>query len=441
LIIDSDVSSSTDPSPGVDPNAPTVNAPDLQIFVFALFFIFGGITSLNDVLIPMLKKLFSLSSFEAMLVQFAFFTAYFIISLPAAAIVKRLGYMKTATIGLLTMTGGCLLFVPATGMGLLDAILVALFVVAAGITIVQVVANPLISILGPPKTAHSRLTFAQFFNSAGTTIFPFVGAKLILGNLSNMDPHTLTGSALKAFHAAGTHVVGLTYLGLAVALAIVAAVVWSRRRQLPEAAPDHSAMFSGFDLFKRPRFGLGSLCIFLYVGAEVAIASLIVNYLEQTSVMGLDPESAGKHVSWYWGGAMIGRAIGAWLLRLASPGKILAGAASLAILMLVISANTTGLVSGYSLLAIGLFNSIMFPTIFTLASEGLGLRTADGSGIICMAIVGGAIIPPLTGLTDDVTHSWRIALAIPAVCYAAIVAYGVYTRRAAILSGTPVSAH
>ena len=441
MIIDADATSSTDPAAVIDPNVPTVNAPDLQVFVFALFFTFGGITSLNDVLIPMLKKLFSLSSFEAMLVQFAFFIAYLIVSLPAAAIVKRLGYMRTATVGLLTMTAGCLLFVPATSLGLLDAILLALFVVAAGITTVQVVANPLISMLGPPKTSHSRLTFAQFFNSAGTTIFPWVGAKLILGNLSKTDPKTLTGPALEAFHKAGSHIVGLTYLGIAVALAIVAAVVWSRRNQLPEPPADNSSMISGFDLLTRPRFGLGSLCIFLYVGAEVAIASLIVNYLEQASVMGMDPESAGKHVSWYWAGAMIGRFIGTWLLRVISPGKVLAGAATIAIFLVLVSANTVGIVSGYSLLAIGLFNSIMFPTIFTLASEGLGRRAAEGSGIICMAIVGGAIIPPLTGLIDDVAHSWRIALALPALCYAVIMAYGLYTRRSAIGQPGVVSAH
>jgi FHS family L-fucose permease-like MFS transporter len=384
------------------------------------------------VIIPKLKELFSLTYFEAMLVQFAFFTAYFVVSLPAAAIVKRIGYMRTAVVGLLAMTLGCLLFIPASGVGLFGAFLLALFVLAAGITTVQVVANPLISMLGPPKTSHSRLTFAQFFNSVGTTIFPRVGSIVILGSLSTVDPHTLSGAALSAFRTAETHIVVLTYLGLAAALAIVAAVVWSRRHMLPEAAPDTSAVWSGFDLLTRPRFGVGSLCIFLYVGAEVAIGSLIVNYLMQPAVMGLNQQAAGNHVSWYWGGAMVGRFIGTWLLRVISPGKVLAGAACGAIALLLLSANTTGVTAGYALLAIGLFNSIMFPTIFTLASEGLGLRTAEGSGIICMAIVGGAIIPPLTGLFADHT-SLRIALALPAICYAVIVGYGLYTRRSALV--------
>ncbi len=440
MSIDAKASSSTDPATANDPNAPTIDAPGLQVFVFALFFIFGGITSLNDIIIPKLKELFSLTYFEAMLVQFAFFTAYLVVSLPAAAIVKRIGYMRTAVVGLLAMTLGCLMFIPAASLGLFAAFLIALFVLAAGITIVQVVANPLISLLGPPNTSHSRLTFAQFFNSVGTTIFPLVGSALILGSLSTIDPRKLTGEALRAYRAADSHVVALTYLGLAAALAIIAAVVWSRRHELKEAPSRSESVLGGLDLLARPRFGLGALCIFLYVGAEVAIGSLIVSYLMQSNVLGIGQQAAGGHVSLYWGGAMVGRFFGAGLLRLVSPGKVLAGAASIAILLLLISANSTGELAGYSLLLIGLFNSIMFPTIFTLASEGLGARTPDGSGIICASIVGGAIIPALTGLFADHT-SLRIALALPAVCYAVIVAYGVYTRRSAIGAGGAISAH
>jgi FHS family L-fucose permease-like MFS transporter len=419
---------SADPVPAADDENPYVDAPDLQVFVFALFFIFGGITSLNDVVIPKLKALFTLSYAEAMLVQSAFFAAYFLISLPAAAIVKRLGYMRTAVVGLLTMTGGCLLFVPASSQGLFGAFLLALFVLASGITIVQVVANPLISMLGLPRTAHSRLTFAQAFNSLGTTIFPYVGSILILGSLPSVDASQLTGAALTAFRVQETHVIVLTYAGLATALAVVALVVWLRRNRLQETAPVDEPILKAFTLLARPRFGYGALCIFLYVGAEVAIGSIIVNFLMQSDVLGLEAQSAGQHVPYYWGGAMVGRFVGAYLLRVISPGKVLAAAASAVIVLLLVAGSSHGAVSGFALLAIGLFNSIMFPTIFTLASEGLGRRTHEGSGIICVAIVGGAVVPLLLGAVADQV-GLKSALLVPAVCYAGILAYGFYARR------------
>jgi FHS family L-fucose permease-like MFS transporter len=404
------------------------DAPDLRLFVFALFFIFGGITSLNDVVIPKLKGLFTLTYGEVMLVQSAFFTAYFVVSLPAAAIVRRVGYMRTAAIGLLMMMAGCLLFVPASSSGLFVTFLAALFVLAAGITIVQVVANPLISMLGSAATAHSRLTFAQAFNSLGTTIFPYVGSILILGSLAKVDPSRLTGSALAAFRTQDTHVIVGTYLGLASVLVVVAAVVWLRRNRLVETALEDVTIRHLLDLLRQRRFAFGALSIFLYVGAEVAIGSLIVNYLMQGTVLGLGQEQAGKHVPFYWGGAMVGRFAGAYLLRLFSPGKVLACAAAAVLALLLISANATGTVSGWALLAIGLFNSIMFPTIFSLASEGLGPRAAEGSGIICVAIVGGAIVPLITGLAAD----WvglKTALIVPAICYAGILSFGLYARR------------
>lgn len=419
-------SAESDPENGVD-------LPDLRLFVFALFFIFGGITSLNDVIIPKLKDLFTLSYAQALLVQTAFFAAYFVFSIPAAAIVRRAGYMRTAAIGLLTMTGGCLLFIPASASGAFWVFLLALFVLAAGITTVQVVANPLISLLGNPRTAHSRLTFAQAFNSLGTTVFPYVGSVLILGSLATVDASTLSGVALDAYRTAETRVVVYTYLGLAAALVIVAAVVWSRRNRLTEGPADPGSILRAFDLLYLPRFGMGAACIFLYVGAEVAIGSLIVNYLMLPETLGLAEQDAGKHVPLYWGGALVGRFIGAYLLRLVSPGKILAGVAIGSITLILISANATGTISAWSLLAIGLMNSIMFPTIFSLASEGLGKRAAEGSGVIAMAIVGGAIIPPLTGLIADAS-SLQFALILPAACYAAIAAYGVYARRPAVIS-------
>jgi len=404
------------------------NAGSLQTFVFALFFIFGGITSLNDVIIPKLKDLFTLSYAQAMLVQSAFFAAYFIVSIPAAAIVRRIGYMRTAVVGLLTMTAGCLLFIPASSSGVFATFLVALFVLASGITIVQVVANPLISLLGAPQTAHSRLTFAQAFNSLGTTVFPYVGAILILGSLATIDPRTLSGVALDAYRAAETRVVVHTYIGLAIALSIVAALVWHNRKKLVETKAPKVSMLRAFELLRQPRFAFGAACIFLYVGAEVAVGSLIVNYLMEANVLGLDAEAAGKHVPLYWGGAMVGRFIGAALLRMFSPGKVLACAAGMTITLLIVSANTTGMVSGWALLAVGLFNSIMFPTIFSLACEGLGERAAEGSGLICMAIVGGAIVPLITGHAAD-SVGLKMALIVPALCYAIILCFGIFARR------------
>ncbi len=446
-----------------------IDAPQLQLFVMGLFFIFGGITSLNDVIIPKLKELFTLNYTQAMLVQFCFFTAYLVIGLPGAALVKRIGYMRGAVVGLLTMMAGCLLFIPASQTATYGVFLFALFILASGVVIVQVVANPLISLLGKPATAHSRLTFAQAFNSLGTTVFPYFGAILILGGLANVSASQLSGAELDAYRTAESQAIVNGYLGLAVALAVVAAVVWFFRHKLPHSnsslvdaplvQPSRYAIglaliiSGGFAaaqghgviglilillapaiwlyqnaLLKLPRFSFGALCIFLYVGAEVAIGSLIVNYLMQQHVMGLEEQAAGKLITLYWGGAMVGRFIGSAVLRMVSPGMVLMGCALGAIALIAVSTSTTGVVSGYSLLAIGLVNSIMFPTIFSLACEGLGDRATDGSGIINVAIFGGAVIPLMTGVMADQT-SLSTALILPAICYAVIAAFGFYARR------------
>lgn len=408
-----------------------IDAPELRLFVMALFFIFGGITSLNDVIIPKLKELFTLNYTQAMLVQFCFFTAYLVIGIPGAALVKRIGYMRGAVAGLLTMMAGCLLFIPASQTATYGVFLFALFVLASGVVIVQVVSNPLISLLGKAETAHSRLTFAQAFNSLGTTVFPFFGAILILGSLASISADQLSGAELDAYRTAETQAIVNGYLGLAVALAIVAAVVWMFRNKLQGEKHEASSLLGGFSLLKRPRFGYGALCIFLYVGAEVAIGSLIVNYLMQAHVMGLQEQAAGKLIGLYWGGAMIGRFIGSAILRMVSPGMVLAFVSAGAISLILISTNTSGTVSGYALLAIGLMNSIMFPTIFTLACEKLGSRAADGSGIINVAIFGGAVIPLLTGVVADATGSLAAALILPAICYAIIAGFGIFARRPA----------
>jgi FHS family L-fucose permease-like MFS transporter len=323
--------------------------------------------------------------------------------------------------------GGCLLFIPASSSGTFGLFLMALFVLGSGITIVQVVANPLISMLGSAQTAHSRLTFAQAFNSLGTTIFPPIGSIVILGSLATVDPQTLSGAALEAFRVAETRTIVHTYIALAVALLVIAAVVWLGRRQLHEKRSKDNIL-AAFDLLARPRFAFGTLGIFLYVGAEVAIGSFIVNYLAQHDVLGLAAEDAGKLLIFYWGGALVGRFAGAYALRIVAPAKVLMAVAGGAIALILLSANSSGAVSGWSLLAVGLMNAIMFPTIFSLASEGLGERAAEGSGIICMAIVGGAIIPLLAGRTADVS-TLRFALIVPAICYALIALFGRYCQR------------
>jgi len=467
-----DVSSSSDPMP-VGDDAPPVNAPGLQYFVMGLFFIFGGITSLNDVLIPKLKELFTLSFTEAMLIQFCFFAAYLVIGIPGAKLVKKIGYMRGAVFGLCTMILGCLLFIPASQTATYAIFLGALFILASGVVIVQVVANPLISLLGPPSTTHSRLTFAQAFNSLGTTVFPIVGAAVILGSLADVSADELEGAALQAYRAAESEAIWQGYLGVAALIALVAFAVWMFRGRLPhdaKAMSDGDLVSNGRyliglalaatgaflalqvngwlgvlvillapalwlydnDLLKRTRFSYGALCIFLYVGAEVAIGSIIINYLSTERVLG-EPESViGWMIGLYWGGAMVGRFIGSAVLRIFSPGKILAFNAIGSILLIIISTNTSGEVAAYSLLAVGLMNSIMFPTIFSLACEKLGARAADGSGIINVAIFGGAVVPLLVGVVADATGgNLAFALIIPVICYAIIAGFGIFARRPA----------
>ena len=401
----------------------------LRVLIIGLFFVFGGITSLNDVIIPKLKGLFTLNYTEAMLVQFCFFTAYALVGIPGAAVVKRVGYMRGAVIGLAMMTLGCLLFIPASVSATFGLFLFALFILASGVVIVQVVSNPLISLLGPAKTASSRLTFAQAFNSLGTVLFPKVGAIVILGGVAALSAQPQGEAALHAYRVAETRVVVQTYIGLALALALVASVVWANRDRLRHETHEHTPMLQSLDLLKRPRFSLGALGIFLYVGAEVSIGSLIVAYMQMRSGAQLSAAAAGAYIPYYWGGALIGRFVGSAALTRFSPGKVLAMVASGAIVLLLVSMNSHGSLSCWSLLAIGLMNAIMFPTIFSLACEGLGTRTADGSGILNVAIFGGAVIPLLTGVTADLSGSLSMALVLPLGCYAIIACYGIYAAK------------
>jgi FHS family L-fucose permease-like MFS transporter len=364
-------------------------------------------------------------------VQFCFFTAYLVIGIPGAKLVKRIGYMRGAVAGLLTMMVGCLMFIPASQTATYWVFLLALFVLASGVVIVQVVANPLISFLGPQKTAHSRLTFAQAFNSLGTTIFPIVGAAVILGSLANVTADQLSGAELQAYRQAESEAIWQGYLGVAFLIALVAAAVWMFRNRLEGEKHEASSGLVGLDLLKRSRFGYGALCIFLYVGAEVSIGSIIINYLAQDRVLGQPESVIGWMIGLYWGGAMVGRFIGSYFLRVFSPDKILAFNATGSILLILISTMTTGEIAAYSLLAVGLMNSIMFPTIFSLACEKLGSRAADGSGIINVAIFGGAVVPLLYGVLADVSGSLAFAMILPIACYAIIAGFGIFARRPA----------
>lgn len=417
---------SFDASAQIDDRPVASTAAGLAVYVYGLFFIFGGITSLNDIIAPKLKDLFALDYTETMLIQTAFFMAYFLVSLPAAAIVRHVGYLRGAALGLMVMATGCLLFIPASQTATFALFLGAVFVLGAGITLVQVVCNPLIAMLGDPRAASSRLTFGHAFNSVGTTIFPWVGATLLLGSLAKLDSHALAGAALDSYRSAETAVIVRAYCLLAAVCVLVAWVMWQKRRALPDARLTPTGILSALRLLRHLRVAWGAASIFCYVGAEVAIGTIIVSYLRQPGVMGLTDMAAGQHVIYYWGGAMAGRLIGAQILKWARPGLVLAFCATSAIALLTISANTTGPTAGWSLLAIGLSNSIMFPTIFALASVDAGDCAQETSGVICVAIVGGALVPPALGRVADLSGSLRAGFVVPALCYALILGFGIW---------------
>jgi len=403
------------------------NRPLLYLVV-AVFFLFGGITNLNDVLIPKLKGLFALSYTEAMLVQFAFFTSYAIFSIPAGLVMKRLGYFRGIVLGFGIMASACLLFLPAAYSGLYGSFLAALFLLGAGITLLQVAVNPLILSLGPPETAHSRLTFAQFFNSVGVFLMVRYGAEVILGEEGMRDPAGLTGDELTSYRVAESSVIGHAYIGLAIVLTIIALFFWTRRRVLDRQRAEGVAFAGTFALLRRPRLAFGVLCIFVYVGAEVGIASIMVSYLGEARTLALSPVAAGILLSYYWLGALVGRMVGGFLLRLTRPGYLLSAFAALAATLCIASGLGTGAVAAYALVAVGFANSIMFPTIFSLATEGLQQEAPQASGLLCTAIVGGAIIPVVIGVVAD-AHGLVAALAVPVLCYAVIGTFGILAAR------------
>lgn len=423
------------------PNTSAVNgaAPKETNYTFALstlttlFFMWGFLTCLNDILVPHLKAVFSLNYTQAMLIQFCFFTAYFIVSLPSGKLVEKIGYKKGIIVGLVTAGIGCLLFYPAAGYRSYEMFLFALFILAAGITLLQVAANPYVTILGKPETASSRLNLTQAFNSLGTTIAPYFGSLLILSVAvkSTEELSKLSSADLTAYQIAEASAVQAPYLGLAAALFLIAGLF--ALIKLPEI---EAASVTGHDeetantvsafpsAWSFSHLVLGAIGIFVYVGAEVSIGSFLVNYLGQPDIANLREVDAGKFVSFYWGGAMIGRFIGAGIQRKIKPGNVLAFNALFASALVILSMLTFGNVAMWAILLVGLFNSIMFPTIFSLAIAGLGKHTGQGSGILCAAIVGGALIPLLQGVIAD-NIGIHHAFILPSICYLYIAYYGI----------------
>lgn len=427
------------------------------IVVTLLFFLWGFITVLVDSLIPRLRDVFELSYFEAGLVQFAFFGAFFFFSVPAGWLLSRIGYQKGVVLGLSIMAFGCLLFYPAASERSFGVFLIGYFALAAGITVLQVAANPYVAVLGSEDGASSRLNLSQAFNSLGTAIAPLVGASYLLSDriISSEGIAALSETEQQNYYVAEAAAVQTPFLILAGCIACLALVfVFIKLPKVLQKSPK-----GGYGkLLSNPTVLMGVVGIFLYVGAEVAIGSYLVNYFMDmnlasviienetmnsfaTNLLGkelatIDAKAVvGAFVFLYWGGAMVGRFVGAVLTHVMKPGFVLAIFASFAIVLLLISMSTTGLVTMWSILAVGLFNSIMFPTIFTLTIEGLGDLKPQASGLLCMAIVGGAFIPPLYGLLIDWT-GFKTALILLIGCYAFILFFGYKRQKMKLLATT-----
>lgn len=396
---------------------------------FAVFFILGGVTNINDLLVGKFKPMFHLSHAQANLVQMAFFIAYALCSIPAGIVMSKLGYIRTFVLGFLMVAAAAFLFIPASAAASYPGFLAALFCIGAGITVLQVAMNPIITTLGPVETSHSRLTFAQAFNSIGVFLMVYGGAAFLLGDSQPLDPQTASEAQIQAYRVAEGASIGQAYTWLAVVMLAMAALFWMFRSAIDQSKAEGVKLEGTLGLFlHNRRVQLGALCIFTYVGAEVAIGSNLIAYLGEQSVMGLGLEAAGKLVAMYWLGALIGRLLGGVILRVAKPGRVLTAFAAAAIALIAVSALSSGSLAGYALILVGLCNSLMFPTIFSLGTEGLGEQTPQGSGILCTAIVGGAIVPVLYGLVADVSNV-RFALVVPAICYAIIALFGVWAVR------------
>ena len=397
------------------------------VIVTILFFMWGLLTALNDVLIPHLKAVYTLTYVQAMLVQFCFFGAYFVVSVPAGMLIKKIGYQNGAVTGLAIAAAGCALFYPASNSGY-ALFLLGFFVLAAGITILQVAANPYVTVLGDAQTASSRLTLTQAFNSLGTTVAPTLGGILILSGsvMSVTELAQLPAAQQLAYRATQAASVQGPYLVLSAALLVLALLfAFARLPKISHAddgVPQLDAGTKGSAL-AHPHLLMGAIGIFLYVGGEVSIGSFLINFLGEPGIAAMTPATAAHYVSYYWGGAMVGRFIGFAVMRYVSPGKALAFNAACSIALIMVAIFGHGQVAMWAILAVGLCNSIMFPTIFSMALHQLGKFTGQGSGILCMAIVGGALVPFAQGLLAD-TIGLQWSFIVPAACYGFILYFG-----------------
>jgi len=397
-----------------------------------LFFMWGFLTVLNDVLVPHLKAIFDLNYAQVMLIQFSFFSAYFLFSIPSGKLIDWIGYKRTIVAGLLTMALGAFLFIPAASMPSFALFLSALMVLAAGITVLQVAANPYVAVLGSPQGASSRLNLAQAFNSLGTTLAPVFGSVFILSAMPKTieDIRQLSGNALQSYRLLEAASVKLPYAGLGLALvALAVTIALFKLPPIPEAQRSGSSVAgANTSVWRYSHLTLGALAIFLYVGAEVSIGSFLVNYFNQPEIGNLPAKTAARFVSFYWGGAMLGRFVGAAILQHVRAGVLLALTAAAACVLVITSMLTVGQVAMWSIILVGFFNSVMFPNIFTLGIAGLGPLTGAASGALVTAIVGGAIIPVLQGALADrigIHH----AFVLPAVCYLYIIFYALRGSR------------
>lgn len=406
------------------------------IAVTTLFFAWGFITSMIDPLIPSVRAIFSLTYAQSMLTQFAFFLAYGIVSLPAAALVGRLGYSRSVICALVAMLVGCLIVPLATKVDHYELVLLALFVIASGITVLQVAANPLAAALGTPERSHLRLTLSQAFNSLGTVIGPYLGAMLMLrGGVFDSAAAASAGSAA-ALRAVSLRNIDTSFLLIAALIGALALFIWSFRRRFAVAPPPAQAQDSVTGALRSHWAVFGAGAIFLYVGAEVSVGSNLINFLHQGDVLDLTPEKAGKLVSLYWLGAMVGRFAGSALLARFRAVRLLSINAFVAAVLCLAVSQGAGVFAAACALAIGLFNSIMFPNIFTLTLERSTASPAATSGLLCMAIVGGAVLPPATGfIADSISGSAGLhaAFLLPMVAYLLISAFALTAAKARVV--------
>lgn len=419
-----EITSGSTPEKTVAVAAVTQNYVRPLAVVTTLFFMWGFLTCLNDILVPHLKSIFDLNYTQVMLVQFAFFSAYFLFSMPWSRVVNTVGYQRTMVIGLLTMAAGAILFVPASSAASYPLFLTALLILAGGITGLQVAANPYVALLGKPETASSRLDLTQAFNSLGTTIAPKIGGLLILSAapLAIEQLRQLSPQALHAYRVQQAASVKLPYTAITIALILLAVLIGTFKLPKIETA-EGSAEKINDSVWKHRNLVLGAIGIFTYVGAEVSIGSFLVNYFGLPEIAGLPTKSAAGFVSLYWGGAMIGRFLGAPLLRRVKAGYLLALSAIAAATLVTVSMLAGGQIAMWTILAVGFFNSIMFPTIFSLGVAELGPLTGTASGILNMAIVGGAILPVVQGAIAD-RVGLHHAFFLPVICYLFILFYG-----------------